>query len=1034
MRILSLFTLLVCFTLNGLFLDNTVHASSLFEHPIYHSPLKNTVGVDGDIVSLAEDGQGFIWFVSDNGLWRWDSHTAVRASFDADADENPSPQIQRVHADHQGQLWVGTSRGLYTLKAGTRQLIPVIDGTSSHLSVQEISTTEQTVFIATDRELYQYSHEQNSLQALVLPFDARIHALFVKDGTLWVGTGKGLLQLDVTTSSAALVAAEGFPPNVRISAITSSDPQSLLVGTASQGLFEQTKRGSFEHISLASGSQPWIYSITQVDSSTVLLGTFGKGLIKLDLNTKSFRQSRFNALHPSGLAHDNVWALMTDSRGLVWMGVNTALQLYDIRNKGIKRILGGLGTDTGLAKRQVNSVRAIGSNLIVGTGSSGVERLLPTTGQSVQLWDDGSDPIETLVASGDASVFASSNFSSVMVNTDSGEHRPVEIPGRPVAKYSSAFAQTGDTVWVGGTDGLWAFNTTSQTARNLLSTAPHERRVASLLATDDRLWVGTWRGLYAVELPITAKTVVEPAPNAPALLNEQFVATLFIDSQSQVWVGTSDAGLFVYRGAQGWQHIDVSVDQSGGRVEAIAGETQGYVFASTSKNIIAVNIDTLDVEYVVDEASAINRPFRRGAGTKTLEGVMVFGGANGLTLIDADSLAMAPAAVPIILTNVNISTDEQAHQSLSLLIQGIPLPALVKRVSIEFTALDYLSPKKLKYRYRLKGFDNNWSITDAEHRVATFTQLSPGAYTFEVQYSDDGLTWQENGLERRLMIPPAWHQTWLAKGIGLILIIMAALFVHRFLVKQLRQRQLILEQRVADRTAELVKANKTLNQQAEALREASLTDALTGLHNRRFLSQHIERDIAKLDRYYADCTKNDIQPDNSADILFFLIDIDHFKSINDTYGHQIGDQVLIETSNRLRRVFREIDYLIRWGGEEFLVVVHNTSRHEATILAERVIDAIGGERYPIKGGEVKSVTCSIGYSAYPLAQHDYLALNWEDTIGVADAALYAAKNNNRDTWIGVTALTRDADADVLTRIQQDQTLVFGYAKIEKRMK
>lgn len=1024
--------LFICIIVSALCVARAVPVSDLFEHPIYYSPIENVDGVDGDIVSIAEDEQGFIWFVSDNGLWRWDAHMAVRASFGKLTNNGIPPQVQTIAASNKDSIWVGTSRGLYRLKTGSRQLVPIEAESTSALSVQNIaaaSDPHETVFIATDRELFRYQPDTQTLTPLTLPYESRIHALFVNQGTLWVGTGNGLLKLDVLTPKAGLSPATGFPLNTRVSAISSSSKDSLLVGTANQGLFLQSAEKGFEQIQIDHNSEPWVYSMASVDESTVLLGTFGKGLIEIDLASREWRNSRFDPLHPAGLAHDNVWSLMTDSRGLVWMGVNTALQTFNPNNHGIRRILGGVRSTKGLSKRQVHSVSTYNDQLIVGTGNSGIELIDPATGNREMLWDDCSDPVETLVSRERDSFFASSNFNSMIFNASTKQYSPLVVPGRAPNKYSSAFAETEGVTWIAGTDGLWALSQDAKSARNVLSDVNHERRVASLLASENTLWIGTWRGLFALENPNNINGPIIEAPNAPALLQDQFIATLFIDSLSQLWVGTSNAGFFVYHASRGWRHVEIDTEQRGGRVEAIAGESNGFVFASSSNGILATNTATLEV---IEKATAINRPFRRGAATTTTDGTMVFGGANGLTLIDPEQVAFTQKPIDLVLTEALISTTEDRLMSPSLIQHELALPALVKRISFEFAVLDYLAPQKLKYRYRLIGFDENWSMTDSEHRVATYTQPEPGTYTFQVQYSEDGVNWQSSMLERRISIPPAWYQTWGARGTLAFMLSLVAIAFHKLLVTKLRERQIELENRVAARTAELLEANKTLNQQAEALKEASLTDDLTGLNNRRFLTQNIDRDVAKIHRYYADCKKNAKEPDNNVDMLLFLIDIDHFKSINDVYGHNTGDQVLIETQRRLKSVFREIDYLIRWGGEEFLVVVHNTSRQKAKILAERVRQTIGGTPYSVKADLDKCITCSIGYTGYPFDKNNHLALSWEDAIGIADAALYAAKNNSRNTWIGIIEMLEGVPDDVCKQIQQNHSSALNFSVVEKR--
>ncbi|MDM7859579.1 diguanylate cyclase [Alteromonas sp. ASW11-36] len=1009
-------------------------SDSLFEHSIFHSPLDNVSGIDGDIVAITEDEQGFIWFVASNGLWRWDGHYAERAVFVEQSAEAQSPFIQAAHADKTGQIWVGTNRGLFRLDTQQRQLYTVQHDQLSTLSLQNITSAAEPahLFIAADRAVYQYDVESNQLTLLPLPYDARIHALIVHKQHLWVGSGNGLLNMPLAESEKMLNPVENFESEIRISVFATTQRQELLVGTANRGLFVETQNEHFEQVRFDDKVQPWIYSITVTDANKVLLGTFGKGLLTLDVEQLSVRRAFFDPLHPAGLANDNVWALYTDSRGLVWIGANTALQIYQPAANGISHILGGIGSFGGLNQRHVHSVQSRNNDLIVGTGNSGLERLNPITGHAEALYDDGNDPIETLIVAEDQRLFASSNFKSMLIDAKSAVQEPIVIPGRPVNKYSSAFAQRNGVMWVAGTDGLWAYHQATNTARNLLAQATHERRVASLLMTEDRLWIGSWRGLYVLDQPNLDSTEIKVAPHAPVSLQEQFIPALFADSREQIWAGTSNAGLFVYRKDGQWQQLHIAPGELGGTVEAIAGESDGRVYISTSKSIIAVDITTYEVTTVLNGPSAINAPFRRGAATKTANEIMVFGGLNGLTLIEPNELVWTPKPRQVVLTGGTVITADDVQLTPELFDRNIQTPTLIKRLSFEFAALDYLTPQQVFYRYRLLGLDDTWTETDAGHRVATFTQPQPGSYVFQVEYSLDGQQWFDNSIERQIIIPAAWYQTGIARFLFGLLVCVLVFMLHRLRVQKLNRRQLVLEQRVAERTAELLEANKTLNKQAQALREASMTDALTGLHNRRFLTQNIERDVTKLQRYYADCAKSALTADENTDVLFFLIDIDHFKSINDTYGHHMGDLVLIETSLRLKQVFREIDYLIRWGGEEFLVVVHDTPRKDATELAERVINVIGSKPFKLKNNLEVNITCSIGYAAYPLASKHFAALSWEATIGIADAGLYAAKNNNRNTWFGFTSVRPETNEQDMAKVQQDPAFVFEYGVLERR--
>ncbi len=131
--------------------------------------------------------------------------------------------------------------------------------------------------------------------------------------------------------------------------------------------------------------------------------------------------------------------------------------------------------------------------------------------------------------------------------------------------------------------------------------------------------------------------------------------------------------------------------------------------------------------------------------------------------------------------------------------------------------------------------------------------------------------------------------------------------------------------------------NQELRRTNLVLQEASLTDPLTGLRNRRYFSATIESDVSQALRSHADG-----RDPHTRDLVFYLIDADNFKEVNDQYGHDVGDKVLVEMAHRLSSSIRHSDVLVRWGGEEFLIVSRYTDRAEAELLAQRVLVGGGG--------------------------------------------------------------------------------------------
>ena len=203
----------------------------------------------------------------------------------------------------------------------------------------------------------------------------------------------------------------------------------------------------------------------------------------------------------------------------------------------------------------------------------------------------------------------------------------------------------------------------------------------------------------------------------------------------------------------------------------------------------------------------------------------------------------------------------------------------------------------------------------------------------------------------------------------------------------------------------IVRLRKALEERTgrleEALRdlaEASLTDPLTGLRNRRFLVQRIEEDAG-------------------SDLTFFLMDVDHFKRVNDQHGHAAGDAVLEEVASRLRDVFAPTDHLVRWGGEEFLAVARNGTRATAIALAERMRARMANDAFEIKAGLRLPITCSVGFASLPFFEGHPEVMSWQDVVNVADLGLYAAKHAGRNGWVGLSAGEHEPAPAVMGRIK-----------------
>lgn len=1058
-RSLLLFALLCAWQVYA----NTVTLSQAKRRNIQFTNITTEQGLSAEFVQdVAQDGRGYMWFATQAGLNRYDGHEMFVYEHRPDNVRTLSHSfIWSLHVDPDGILWVGTDRGLDRYDAVTDTFVrsPLAANDLRGARVRKVFQDSAGVFwigtlgdglVSVDPADGMTRHYQADGDETALPSPNVIDIIEDRRGQIWVGTdGGGLARLDRGTDS--FVVYRHDPDNAlslsddRVRSLQEGADGRMWVGTGqglnlfdiSTGRFTRFLHNPADPASLPAGQVP---SILEDNSGTLWVGT-ERGLAQWQPGSGSFARYESSALSRTSLGNSRVNAMIEDASGVLWLATHGGVSAWNRFSDTFRYYS---AAEAFLASDVVTSVaEASDGTLWVGTYGGGLTRVSLAAGE-VRHYQH--DPADALSLSDDRVMAVHVDQQDrVWVGTRNGGLCSLEPGSDRFRHYVHEPADEGSisgnaiTNIFGASDGsLWVGVFEGGLSRKVAGTDRFERFLHNpadpaslsgnrvLTIAEDRgghLWVGTeGRGLNRL-LPdgvsferVDIENVVvsdgsDPVSGTPWQIHEATDGTL--------WIGTLGQGLLRWSSAdreRGRPRFEVF-----GATEGLAGEIYGIVegaagelWLSSSRGLFRFEPQTRAVRRFDRNNGLRSNEFNQGAALRSRSGRVLFGGTSGL-------LGFYPGELP--------SNSHPPPVDLQARLRGgdyvrvanprasVELSYRDAFVSFDFVALDFVSPDKNRYRYRLAGFDGDW--TEVATRNAIYTSLPPGDYRFEVQASNNDGVWNEQGASIAVRVtPPPWQTPsayvfYLVALLGTVAWYFRRLQRGRLVEAEMRAR---LEHLVGERTAELAERNNELQALNSRLEQASVTDALTGLHNRRYVDQFIEGEISLVRR----CLFGESNPDPEANLpdsprLLFvmMIDLDGFKLINDTFGHHAGDLALIEVKERLIECCRKSDSVVRWGGDEFMVLGHTQTFDGALVLAEKVRRHIAHPRYEVGDGNSGRLSGSIGVSAIPFVEGNMDTGTWEQVVGVADQGAYLAKSNGRNAWVAIRGTPRMVDDDFL---------------------
>jgi diguanylate cyclase (GGDEF)-like protein len=917
--------------------------------------------------AVAQTADGFLWLATEEGLIRFDGQSFLTF------DERNAPGlgdrlIRSLAPSPDGGMWIGTMTGLVRYDHG--HFSSLRDQTRFYSDIYDLGLTgDGSVWFSSDSGLRRYNIHGGAAAIHVytvangLPSDGITGMAAASDGSIWIGTRRGLVHY----------AGDRFASYACKRCKASSDIVSVARGrngTVWAGMSD----GSLARWADGQLLPAWGGAATRgasvVSMSEDQDGTLWIAFRKLGLGR--FRHGELELLtHQNGLPSINPDWIFEDRERNLWVGwADAGLSMFRDGRFTI------FGKSEGLSSDVISSViEGDGGDLLVGTEDAGMNRLagfshsaafafghpavtrLPGTGVMALLQQRGG----TLWVGSDR---------GAVTRISNGHATTFKVPGPLTPGLPAMVEDAHGDPWFGFDmqDGLARLHDGHLEFKHMPGGIK-----ALALAPDGSLWIASYRGgvIHYADGIVRIYTEKDGLSNL-------LLTSIYVDPEGTVWAGTLLGGL---NRIQNGRITNFSVEQglSDSTVGEIIADRYGYLWLAGTRGIMRVRLKELNAYAAGSVASVSTRSFGYADGLRSDEcnfkshpaalkdenGRLWFATLSGLAMIDpAHIMEARDVTRPLIEGLFTMSHPVRADSS------GLRVAPGSRNLLIRFAAPTFISPEQMQLRYRLVGLEDQWLHADARQGVA-FSNLPHGFYRFELEASDSGHT-----AELSFEVLPHYYETLWFRVLSLLAGVLVIWLGSSMRTRVLVGRTMQLEKLVLEKTADVRAALASAEQARELLREQAMRDALTALWNRRAIFEILDSELLRSQR-------------GGSSLVVIMADIDHFKSVNDTWGHQAGDQVIREISHRLRTGIRTEDAVGRYGGEELLVILPNASLAEGLQRAEDLRSSICARPVDLNGFSIP-ISCSFG-----LAQSGPLTSGGE-LVGNADAALYQAKRDGRN--------------------------------------
>lgn len=947
------------------------------------------------VSDIAQDKNGNIWLATQVGLDRFDGYDFKSVSINSQQSQaNVGVYVRdiEVHPD-TGDLWIGTLKGIKLLRA--------IDGNSIDLPIQLPSPSAQTfiqdiqidpqgnIWMTTNDTVYLWSEQEFQFLSIMEPSEKGIiyQIIHEKLDYLLVVTNSGIFRVNKSTFkwSEPLV----INSDARYVFIDRAD--NLWIGTNGKGLLKTSITDVLQNIAPTHVNQinglvgDVINHIMQTKNGDIWLATNnGIGIIR-DPQQYPIRVDTVNEFAGNTIQGWDIRTLYEGQNGSVFFGtLSNGFGVIDINSILFDHMsLGENEIVYALTREDENNLWVAASNGVFKLNAN-----MQITGPFNQLLGQEGTVLNNKITGLHYSVlhqklFLLSRIGLLSLDQQNNVIVQENFAGKPI--YSIAEDQNGN-LWLGfDNDGIYQYNPKT---KKIINQWPAPLVVSLFHDKKGMTFAATVSGLYKFDGMSDQPTIFKKVADNSNSIHHDVVTFVTQIGNNKYILGTQGQGLslMTYDEAEKdyvFRHILPDEEISTLSIGTIVQDRDKNFWLTTTKGIVKISSEFDEIEYFSAKDGVQTTGFFINSYSEDSDERIYFGGPQGITYFYPQQIVKSVSMPKLHITD--ISTLDAEDKSYSLAQSTSPLLSIQNQfelrvkpnnllINIEFAANEYSDPSNIEYAFKLEGFDNQWRTVKNQNRVATYTNLDSGDYVFKLKSTNKYGVWGDNPISFDIVVETPWWKTGPAIFIWILLLLIVPFIFYKWRVATHKNRSKQLSALVDEKTLDLKNA-------VAQLKRLSIHDPLTDILNRRGFKEAAIRVMSEYQR-------------ESRIFTIALIDIDFFKNINDKFGHDVGDQLLVQISQLMQKQIRSHDILARWGGEEFILLMPNTDLDSGLLAVNKVRQVIAATEFIF---DQNTITTSVSVGVNAVQEHESV----EAIIKDADTLLYKAKEAGRNSVLSV---------------------------------